>query len=57
MQRTIGFIGSLALLVSGLTGPSLAVIPLLFQQAGWLTFVFQSLLFIRNDDGALFLAP
>lgn len=37
MPRTIGFIGSLALLVSGLTGPSLAVIPLLFQQAGWLT--------------------
>lgn len=57
MPRTIGFIGSLALLVSGLTGPSLAVIPLLFQQAGWLTSVFQSLLFVRNDDGAFFLAP
>lgn len=41
MTRKIGFLGSLALLVSGLTGPSLVVIPLLYQQAGWLTFLFQ----------------
>jgi hypothetical protein len=40
MPRTIRFFGSLALLVSGLTGSSIAVIPLMFQQAGWLTCVF-----------------
>ncbi|KAH0835793.1 AAAP amino acid permease [Lanmaoa asiatica] len=37
MPRTINFLGSVALLVSNMTGPSLVVIPLLFQQAGWLT--------------------
>ncbi|KAH7887300.1 AAAP amino acid permease [Phlebopus sp. FC_14] len=37
MPPTISFFGSIALLVSSLTGPSLAVIPLLFQQAGWLS--------------------
>ncbi|KAG9315158.1 AAAP amino acid permease [Chiua virens] len=37
MPRTINFLGSVALLVSSITGPSLVVIPLLFQQAGWLT--------------------
>jgi hypothetical protein len=39
MPGTIKFIGGLALLISGLTGPSLAVIPLLYQQSGWLTCV------------------
>ncbi|KAF8550992.1 hypothetical protein OG21DRAFT_1445836 [Imleria badia] len=37
MPRTIGSLGSVALLVSSITGPSMVVIPLLFQQAGWLT--------------------
>ncbi|KAG6380043.1 hypothetical protein JVT61DRAFT_8123 [Boletus reticuloceps] len=37
MPRTIGYLGSVALLVSSITGPSMVVIPLLFQQAGWLT--------------------
>ncbi|KAG8217068.1 hypothetical protein J3R82DRAFT_5067 [Butyriboletus roseoflavus] len=32
MPRTINFFGSVALLVSNITGPSLVVIPLLFQQ-------------------------
>lgn len=41
MPRTINFLGSVALLVSNITGPSLVVIPLLFQQAGWLTCVVQ----------------
>lgn len=36
---SIKFFGGVALLVSGVTGPTIAVIPQLFQQAGWLTYV------------------
>ncbi|RGB35072.1 hypothetical protein C1646_700412 [Rhizophagus diaphanus] len=35
-QRGISFIGSIALLVSAMTGPGLVTIPLLFQMSGWL---------------------
>ncbi|GBC08293.1 hypothetical protein RclHR1_00800020 [Rhizophagus clarus] len=35
-QRGISFIGSIALLVSAMTGPGLVTIPLLFQISGWL---------------------
>lgn len=38
----IGFYGGMALLVSSITGPGLTTIPLLFQQAGWFTFVYLS---------------
>ena len=37
MPGTIKFVGGVALMVSGLTGPSIAVIPQLFQEAGWFT--------------------
>ncbi|KAI9225267.1 MAG: hypothetical protein DHS80DRAFT_20683, partial [Piptocephalis tieghemiana] len=33
----ISFLGSVSLLFSSMTGPGLVTIPLLFQQAGWLT--------------------
>ncbi|CAI2190965.1 16310_t:CDS:2 [Funneliformis geosporum] len=35
-SRGISFIGSVALLVSSMTGPGLVTIPLLFQTSGWL---------------------
>jgi hypothetical protein len=38
----IGLYGGMALLISSITGPGLTTIPLLFQQAGWFTFVHSS---------------
>jgi hypothetical protein len=35
--KTIGFIGGLSLLVNNITGPAMVTIPLVFQNAGWLT--------------------
>lgn len=40
--EAIGFYGGMALLISSITGPGLTTIPLLFQQAGWFTFVVLS---------------
>lgn len=37
----IGLYGGMALLISSITGPGLTTIPLLFQQAGWLTYVYR----------------
>ncbi|KAF9516504.1 hypothetical protein BS47DRAFT_1315345 [Hydnum rufescens UP504] len=56
MPATINFLGGVALLVSGLTGPSIAVIPQLFQEAGWLTPLMAfGLVTILAGSAALFL--
>ncbi|KAI9254882.1 transmembrane amino acid transporter protein-domain-containing protein [Sporodiniella umbellata] len=39
-QKGIGTFGSMALLVSSMTGPGLSTIPALFQQSGWVAPVF-----------------
>ncbi|CAG8587343.1 5164_t:CDS:2 [Ambispora gerdemannii] len=39
LKKRISFIGSVALLVSSMTGPGLVTIPILFQSAGWLTSI------------------
>ena len=36
-EKTISLIGGISFLFSNMTGPGLLTIPLLFQQAGWLT--------------------
>lgn len=49
-DKKIGFIGGSALLVASMTGPGLTVIPMLFQQAGWVpTIAF--LIFIAILSG------
>ncbi|KAF8232896.1 hypothetical protein L208DRAFT_1269922 [Tricholoma matsutake] len=53
---SIKFFGGVALLVSGVTGPTIAVIPQLFQQAGWLTPTIAFILItILSGSAALFL--
>ena len=42
-KRNVGFIGSVSLLITSITGPGIVLIPLVFQQAGWL---IPTLLFI-----------
>ncbi|TVY92647.1 hypothetical protein LAWI1_G002418 [Lachnellula willkommii] len=37
LENNIGLWGGMALLISSITGPGLTTIPLLFQQAGWVT--------------------
>ncbi|KAL7272460.1 hypothetical protein RUND412_004727 [Rhizina undulata] len=44
-DQTIGFWGGMALLISSITGPGLTTIPLLFQEAGWLTPTLAFLIF------------
>ncbi|CZR67268.1 uncharacterized protein PAC_17167 [Phialocephala subalpina] len=43
--QEIGFYGGMALLISSITGPGLTTIPLLYQQAGWLTPTIAFVLF------------
>ncbi|TVY34724.1 hypothetical protein LSUB1_G005024 [Lachnellula subtilissima] len=45
LENNIGFWGGMALLISSITGPGLTTIPLLFQQAGWVTPTITFLLF------------
>ncbi|KUJ07081.1 uncharacterized protein LY89DRAFT_789882 [Mollisia scopiformis] len=43
--QEIGFYGGMALLISSITGPGLTTIPLLYQEAGWLTPTLAFVLF------------
>ncbi|TVY52001.1 hypothetical protein LCER1_G006470 [Lachnellula cervina] len=45
LENNIGFWGGMALLISSITGPGLTTIPLLFQQAGWVTPTIAFILF------------
>ncbi|CAG8700976.1 3029_t:CDS:2, partial [Acaulospora morrowiae] len=55
-KNSISFIGSVALLVSSMTGPGVVTIPLLFQSAGWLIpLVVFALAVLLSGFASLFL--
>ncbi|RHZ72484.1 hypothetical protein Glove_242g37 [Diversispora epigaea] len=54
--NSISFFGSVALLVSSMTGPGLVTIPLLFQQAGWfIPIIIFVIALLLSGSASLFL--